>query len=307
MDILNIRDKRAQKRAGIRLFGCRRFELGCVLLLLGTLVSGGFGAARLPSGSLRFVILGDRTGEAVPGAYQQAWREAAADRPDFVITVGDTIQGGDDRLLARQWQEAIRIFAPYHRSRIFLTPGNHDVWSAASARAYQLYSRHPLHYSFDYKQAHFTILDNSRTDELPAAELEFLRQDLEAHRASSPKFIFSHRPSWLLSVALGNTRSPLHQIAKQYGVQYVIAGHIHQMLAFQLDGVHYFSMPSAGGHLRASRRYEDGWFFAHSLVTVNGTSVQIEIKELRAPFGSGRLTRPAAWGAAGLLQDLLTK
>ncbi len=277
-----------------------------MLLFLG-IVAGGFAAAGRPTGNFRYVILGDRTGEEVPGVYRQAWREAAADKPDFLITVGDTIQGGRDQQLTAEWQEAMRIFAPYRHLRSFFTPGNHDVWSPASARAYQAYTKHPLHYSFNYGRAHFAVLDNSRTDELPESELAFLRQDLAAHRESSPKFIFSHRPSWLFSAALGNTHFALHQIAKQYGVQYVFAGHIHQMLAFKLDGVNYLSMPSAGGHLRASHRYDDGWFFAHSLVTVNGSSVQIEIKELHAPFGEARITQPTAWGAAGLLQDLLTK
>ena len=31
--------------------------------------------------SFRFAILGDRTGEAVSGVYEEAWREAAAERP----------------------------------------------------------------------------------------------------------------------------------------------------------------------------------------------------------------------------------
>lgn len=87
----------------------------------------------------------------------------------------------------------------------------------------------------------------------------------------------------------------------------MIAGHIHQMLAFHLDGITYLSMASSGGHLRASKRYQDGWFFEHSLVTVKGGSVQFKIEELTAPFGQGRVTRPDDWGPAGLIESLLTK
>ena len=138
-------------------------------------------------------------------------------------------------------------------------------------QAYEKYTRRPLHYSFDYQQAHFTILDNSRSDELPAAEFSYLQKDLELHKNQPVKFIVSHRPSWILNAVLGNPGFPLHQLAKRYGVKYVIAGHIHQMLHFEVEGVTYLSMPSAGGHLRLEKQYDKGWFFAHTLVSIAAT------------------------------------
>jgi 3',5'-cyclic-AMP phosphodiesterase len=66
-------------------------------------------------------------------------------------------------------------------------------------------------------------------------------------------------------------------LARKYGVQYVIAGHVHQLLHVSLDGVTYFCAPSAGGHLRASEKYEDGWFFGYTVVTVAGGAVTFEI------------------------------
>lgn len=264
-------------------------------------------AATLPApvaDSFCFAILGDRTGSSVPGVYEEAWRQAAAEHPEFVITVGDTIEGGSDGRLGTEWQQAMQILRPYRALPAFFTAGNHDVWSKASAQAFAKYTKHPLRYSFDYRQAHFTVLDNSQSDEMPAAELAFLRRDLELHRQQPLKFILSHRPSWIVDAVLGNSQFPLHQIAKQYGVQYVIAGHIHQMLAFQIEGIHYLSMASSGGHLRASRRYEDGWFFEHSLIRVKGTSVQFKIEELAAPFGKGRISQPENWESAGLARLL---
>lgn len=243
----------------------------------------------------------------MPGVYEEAWRETARDHPEFAITVGDTIQGLHIGSIDAEWRQALRMLAPYRRFPIFLTPGNHDVWSAESAQAFERYTKHPLHYSFDYRQAHFTILDDSRSDRLPEEELGFLERDLEQHRAQSVKFIFSHRPSWILPAVLGSRAFPLHQLAKKYGVQYVIAGHIHQMLAFRLDSVNYLSTASSGGHLRASRNYESGWSFGRSLVTVQGNDVKFEIKELSAPFGRGRVTSPEDWGAFGLKGRALTK
>jgi hypothetical protein len=37
-------------------------------------------------------------------------------------------------------------------------------------------------------------------------------------------------------------------------------------------------------------RYEDGWFFGYTLVTVEGAQAKFEIKELGAPYGQGRVT-----------------
>jgi hypothetical protein len=72
------------------------------------------------------------------------------------------------------------------------------------------------------------------------------------------------------------------------------------MLHFDLDGITYLSIASSGGHLRSTKRYEDGWFFQHTFVTVRGNSVNFEIKELGPPFGRSRVTKPADWGPAGL-------
>lgn len=267
------------------------------------LTAGGLGAYYAPIPEVfRFVILGDRTGEHVPGVWEQVWRETAAEHPDFVITVGDTIEGLDDLTMDAQWREMMQMLAPYRKYRIFFTPGNHDVWSVASAQAFEKYTHHPLHYSFDYRQLHFTILDNSRSDEMPAEELAFLRNDLAAHSKQPIKFVFSHRPSWILNAVLGNSHFPLHEIASQYGVQYIIAGHIHQMLHFELDGITYLSMASSGGHLRNGKEYQKGWFFAHTIVTVHGATADFAIKETGPPFGESRVTKAADWGAAGLVE-----
>jgi 3',5'-cyclic-AMP phosphodiesterase len=110
----------------------------------------------------------------------------------------------------------------------------------------------------------------------------------------------SHRPSWILNVALRNGDFALHRLARQYGVKYVIAGHIHQMLHFTLDGIEYLSMPSAGGHLRASGEYRAGWFFGYTVVEVAGEAAKFTIHELKAPKGEGRVTGLADWGMLGL-------
>lgn len=254
-------------------------------------ISTSFGA--LFAADFHFVILGDRTGEAQPGIYEQEIKESVVEHPAFIVTIGDTIEGLNDATADQEWRAAERVFKT--AIPIYLTPGNHDIWSDLSETLYKKFSGHPIHYSFDYQQAHFTILDNSRTEQFSAAELKWLESDLESHKAQPLKFVFSHRPSWLIPVLLKNPHDPVHQLAKKYGVQYVVSGHVHQMIHSSFKGVEYLSMPSAGGHLRASMKYEDGWFFAHTLVEVSGTEVHMTIKEIHS-----RQTTPQDWGASGL-------
>jgi 3',5'-cyclic-AMP phosphodiesterase len=256
----------------------------------------GIGAAADP---VRFAILGDRTGEVQPGVFEQVWKEVDAEKPEFVVTVGDTIQGLDDKTAEAEWREAEAILRPHKKYPLYLTPGNHDIWSAESERLFREHTGRPLHYSFDRGQVHFTVLDNSRGDALGAEEIAFLEADLKEHAAAPVKFVIMHRPSWLFQVALKNPKFPLHQLAKQYGVQWVIAGHVHQLMYGELEGVNYLSMPSAGGHLRNSGQYEDGWFFGYGMVEAGADGVRFQIKELATPHGQGRVSKPEDWTLLG--------
>ena len=63
--------------------------LRLLLLLLAAAAANRPGDAS-PSDSFHFEILGDRTGGAVPGVFEEAWKEANASRPAFILSVGDS-------------------------------------------------------------------------------------------------------------------------------------------------------------------------------------------------------------------------
>lgn len=253
--------------------------------------------------AFRFVIIGDRTGEVQSGVYESVWREVALQKPAFVLSVGDTIQGLHDASAETEWQQVQTILAPYRRLKLYLTPGNHDIWSTKSEALFRKHAGHAPSFSFDHGTAHFVVLDNSRAEQLAPDQMQFLEKDLQANAARPLKFIVSHRPSWILDVLFQNPKAPLHQLVKKYGVQYVVSGHVHQMLHMEFDGVTYLSMPSAGGHLRASRKYEDGWFFGYTVVQVRDSKAAFEVRELGQPHGTSRVTRLADWGKNGLATD----
>src|SRR5579872_5524311 len=82
-------------------------------------------AQNRPDG-FHFILLGDRTGEAQPGVWEQVWKQAAAEKPAFLVGAGDTIEGGNDATADAEWREAKLILAPYAAIPLYLAPGNHD-------------------------------------------------------------------------------------------------------------------------------------------------------------------------------------
>jgi Icc protein len=234
-------------------------------------------AAKPAVTDFRFCILGDRTGDAQPGIYERVWRDVDAQHPDFVINVGDTIQGGNDATAEAAW-DALKPLWVNNKFPFYFTPGNHDIWSPASRKIYEKETGRPAFYGFDYQAAHFTVLDNSQTEDLSDEQMRFLERDLAEHKDRDPKFVFFHKPFWLIPVKFQSAQFPFHQLVKKYGVRYVVSGHGHQYLRLLDDGITYIEAGSSGGKLKGEGS-EKGWFFGYTLVHVVGAKV--EMKEIK--------------------------
>lgn len=242
--------------------------------------------AQAPQNNFRFSILGDRTGTPVQAVYEQAWQEINRLRPDFVINVGDTIQGRSDATVEAQWRELRPLFQRYRRYPLYFTAGNHDIWSSFSAKVFERETGRPATYSFSFQNAHFTVLDNSQTTELDRGQLEFLEADLKANRGRDPKFVFFHKPFWLTYLQFQSGDFALHRLAREYGVRYVVSGHLHFLLRMERDGITYIQMGSSGARIEPD--FDRGAFYQHALVEVRGADVRITVHELGPPYGQGR-------------------
>lgn len=258
--------------------------------------------AAAPPAHFRLAILGDRTGEAAPGVYEAVWQAIRRYHPAFAVNVGDTIQGGQDAGAAAEWR-ALRPL--WNGMPVFPTPGNHDIWSAASERVWREQTGHPPFYSFSYANLHVTVLDNSRSADISPAQYRFLEADLAAHADQRPKLILMHRPSWLIPVLLRSSDFELQRLALKYGVDAVISGHIHQLSQYRLGGVLYLEAGSSGGHIDRGlsaghqdyeQRFEQGWFFQWLAAEVDGDHIAFTIHELGPPFGQGRSIPLEKWG-----------
>jgi len=203
--------------------------------------------------------------------------------------VGDVIEGGDDATAERQWREVAAVWRHYSYP-LYFTPGNHDIWSAVSEKLYEKYTGRPPFYSFDYQEAHFTILDNSRSENLSDEQMRFLEADLEKHRDSDAKFVFFHKPTvWLIPLKF-QSHFALHDVLTRYRVTAVFSGHTHQFARLEKDGIVYLCVGSSGGHLRVSGDgFAQGWFYGHVLAVVKGSKVDLKVKEIDPPMGKGRV------------------
>jgi hypothetical protein len=249
--------------------------------------------------SLRFCIMGDRTGGAVKGVYERTVDLIVAEKPEFVINVGDSIEGLRDFWTDIEWVDMKKIWRRYGSIPHYCTAGNHDIWSANSERLYRQFTGFAPQHSFTHRQCHITVLDNSRVNTLDPDQIDFLRDDLRAHRDVPLKMVFFHKPFWIPHLMLQNSDFPLHQACLEFGVKWVFSGHLHHLWHLQRDGIQYVSIGSSGGSIkRGTERGEGfthGWFFHYGLLEASSAGVKLTIKELPRPYGESRIVPIEDW------------
>ena len=111
--------------------------------------------------NFQFAIIGDRTGGAnVEGTFKLATGQLNLLQPEFVINVGDLIEGySDDKAeLNAEWDDSDSMLKTLEMP-FFRTPGNHDIANKTAQQVWR--DRHgATYYSFVYKDVLFLVLDS---------------------------------------------------------------------------------------------------------------------------------------------------
>ncbi len=227
--------------------------------------------AHLAENPVRFAILGDRTGGHVEGIFGQIVNEAHRLKPEFVMTVGDMIEGytEDTTVLNAEWQESLSLLEPLDVP-VYHTPGNHDITTDPLEEQYRRYIGEPV-YSFEHRGVHIIVLDNSRVDvedELPPEQMEWLAGDLAANRDAAYTLVFLHKPYWYNTIAVGKPHA-LHSLLVEHDVDAVITGHFHLYFSGEYDGIVYTSIGSSGGGM-TDRLSGLGYHFAWATIDNEG-------------------------------------
>ena len=116
----------------------------------------------------QFVVIGDRTGGAnVEGTFKLAVGQLNLLQPEFVINVGDMIEGySDDKAeLNAEWDEVDKMLAEL-KMPFVRTPGNHDIANKTAQEVWR--DRYgATHYHFVYQDTLFMVLDSEDPPRTP--------------------------------------------------------------------------------------------------------------------------------------------
>ncbi|MBD3218088.1 MAG: hypothetical protein GF310_07410, partial [candidate division Zixibacteria bacterium] len=214
------------------------------------------------------------TGGHVEGVHGSIVKEINLLHPDFVLSVGDYIEGyvDDEERINGEWDEYFEIVDSLEAD-YYMTPGNHDIWSDMSEDIYRKRVGEP-YYSFDRDGIHFVMLDLSLWnfgEEYLEEQLEWLESDLEANEDARYIMAFYHKPDWIESLTNGNSNA-FHELFKKYDIDAVFTGHYHEYFVEEYDGVVYTGVGSSGA---ATHEAASDLGYHYMWVTVDDDNIHI--------------------------------
>ena len=255
-----------------------------------------------------FVILGDKTGGGLENwpIFDRAVEEISLLNPDFVIMVGDQIQGNtrDTTVIREQWEEfwehANSLRAPF-----FIVAGNHDV---GYPEMYDWWKREygATYYSFDHKGCHFLILSTEETPRgLGEEQMQWAVNDLLQSKHARHTFVFMHKPVWIpgYSPDFLSEFERLEAVLQDRNYT-VFAGHKHGLEFDTRNGRRIFLHGATGAGITPREAREFGVFHHYSHISVDADSVHIAIIEPGNILPSDISTRPFREAVRGLLSTL---
>ena len=237
---------------------------------------------------IRFAIMSDRTGGMLPGVFERGVEKVNLLQPEFVISVGDLIDGytTDPDVWNAQWDEFDAIVNQL-KMRFYYVPGNHDISNPQLDAVWRERHGSPW-YTFRYKDVLFVAL---HTEDRPdggigAQQLADITAALEANNDARWTLLFMHRPLW----NYGN-KAGYEQIESALGDRNytLFSGHHHHYLYSKHNGRDHYVLATTGGgsHLRG---VEFGEFEHITWVTMTDEGPNVAHLELDGIHGKEIVT-----------------
>lgn len=258
---------------------------------------------------VQFAILSDRTGGMVPGIFEDAVKKANQLQPQFVMSVGDLINGysTDSVLIDTQWKEFNQLLEPL-TVPFFYVSGNHDISNSWMQQEWiRRYGQ--SHYYFIYRNTLFLCLNSQDNGSygMSESQISYFRTILQEHQNVRWTFVFMHQPMWT------SDKSGFEKIEDALeGRKFTIfAGHTHNYLLSKRNNQKYYILATSGGG--SERRGEQfGEFYHITWVTLKDTEEPIvahikldgiidenivteEIAQKIRPLKSGSWMQPIAY------------
>ena len=200
----------------------------------------------------QFVIVADRTGGHRPGVFAQASDKVNLLRPEFVVSVGDLIEGytEDHQLIHSQWDQFDEL-AERFESPFFYVPGNHDITNQVMADIWtQRYGR--SYYHFVYRDVLFLCLntEDGGLGKIAPQQIDYAKKVLAEHEDVRWTFVLMHEPIW--HSGYGSPHPDWRQIETALGERdfTVFAGHWHCYRRHVINDRRYYILATTGGGSR---------------------------------------------------------
>ena len=147
----------------------------------------------------QFAIVADRTGGHVPGQFVEAVEKLNLLQPEFVICVGDLVEGYTEERaeLLAQWDEFDKIVARLEMP-FFQVAGNHDISNAMAEQVYYARYGRP-YYHFLYKDVLFLVVctEDPPASNISDAQAEYMVRALKENRDAPWTMVFLHKPMFV--------------------------------------------------------------------------------------------------------------
>ena len=201
--------------------------------------------------NFQFAIVTDRTGGHRPGVFETGVKKLNLLQPEFVLSVGDLIEGYTEDLtvLEREWNE-FDGFVEALDMPFFYVPGNHDITNKVMEQVWK--DRLGLtHYYFIYKEGLFLALNSedqyrgAGRGSITTPQYEWIKTVLEEHQEVRWTLVFMHQPLWVQEVDPERWMDVEKLLSGRKHT--VFAGHRHNYQKFERNNANYFMLATTGG------------------------------------------------------------
>ena len=202
----------------------------------------------------QFVILADRTTGSRPAVFNKAIEQVNLLQPEFVMCVGDLIQGYTDNrdTLKAQFDEVDSILQRLEM-RFFRVAGNHDISNEIMSEVYR--DRYDSsYYYFVYKNVLFLIIDTEDPSfgSISDTQVSYVKRILQDNMGVRWTLVFMHQPLFVEKEGkLQEGWAKIEEMLKDRP-HTVFAGHLHSYAKYEKHGRRYIRLATTGGRSKLS-------------------------------------------------------
>ena len=196
----------------------------------------------------QFAVVTDNAGGPRPGIFSEAVAKVNLLQPEFVMSIGDFIEGYEDsrEAIEVQWDRFLDEVAGFEMP-FFFVPGNHDNGRPLWAEIYNERFGVP-YYHFVYKNVLFLCLSTNDGSEnntgIGDQQIAYAKKVLAEHPDVRWTLVFQHKPLWNDNGAQGWTE--IQEALKDRPCT-VFAGHTHNYLSQESEGISFITLATTGG------------------------------------------------------------